>query len=214
MAERASPTSILVSWNPPDPLGGTTGYRIDYTRDGDSGDIVTVNGGFTNEILLTDLLNGATYSISIVATSSYLPSEIVVVTDVHLGMSPVSKYALCSMCDTVPGQPSVTLGTITSTSIFLSWSVPSGSIITNYTIAWERDVTVGCPNEDEDSITIIGDSTSYDIMGLEEDSRYTIVLAISNAAGSSTDSDTVMTEEAGEDRNLYFSVLSPLFGAV
>ena len=75
-AVQTGPTSILVSWNPPDPLGDTTGYRIDYT-DGSSSDSVTVDGGSTDSHTLTGLQNGATYTISIVATSQGLPSETV-----------------------------------------------------------------------------------------------------------------------------------------
>ena len=69
------PTSILVSWSPPNPLGDTTGYRIDYT-DGSSSDNVTVDDGSTDTYTLTGLQNGATYTISIMATSeTSLPSE-------------------------------------------------------------------------------------------------------------------------------------------
>ena len=72
-AVQDGPTSILVSWSPPDPLGDTTGYRIDYT-DGSSSDNVTVDGGSTDSYTLTGLQNGATYTISIMATSQGLPS--------------------------------------------------------------------------------------------------------------------------------------------
>ena len=51
---------------------------------------------------------------------------------------------------------------------------------------------------DEGSDTQSGDSTSYDIMDLEEDSSYMIVVTVSNAAGSSSDDDTAMTLRAGE----------------
>ena len=63
-----------MSWSPPDPLGDTTGYRIDYT-DGSSSDSVTVDDGSTDSHTLNGLLNGATYTISIVATSQGIPSE-------------------------------------------------------------------------------------------------------------------------------------------
>ena len=100
MAVQDGPTSILVSWSPPDPLGNTTGYRIDYT-DGSSSGSVTVSGGSTLSYTLTDLLNGATYNISIVATSNQFPSESVVVMDVPLGMlycliwSPLQLHVHC-----------------------------------------------------------------------------------------------------------------------
>ena len=62
---------------------------------------------------------------------------------------------------------------------------------------WQRDTTVGCSDEDEDSDTIT--DTNYDITGLEEDSSYSITVTASNTAGNE-DSNTVtaMTLEAGE----------------
>ena len=83
-AVQTGPTSVLVSWSPPDPLGDTTGYRIDYT-DGSSNDSVTVDGGSTDSHTLTSLQNGATYTISIVATSAGIPSE-TVTTDMAVGL--------------------------------------------------------------------------------------------------------------------------------
>ena len=63
---------------------------------------------------------------------------------------------------------------------------------------WQRDTSGECPDEDEDSTTITDGSTSYDIMGLEEDSSYSITVTASNAAGSSAVTITAMTLEAGE----------------
>ena len=68
---------------------------------------------------------------------------------------------------------------------------------------WETDDIGGCSGRsDINSVTIsITDgSTSYDIMGLEEDSSYTITVTASNSAGSSAVSNTVtaMSLEAGE----------------
>ena len=65
---------------------------------------------------------------------------------------------------------------------------------------WQRDTSVGCSDEDEDSTTITDGSTSYEIIGLEEDSSYSLTVTAVNAAGSSAVSETVtvMTEEAGE----------------
>ena len=65
---------------------------------------------------------------------------------------------------------------------------------------WQRDTSVGCSDEDEGSTTITDGSTSYEIMGLEEDSSYSLTVTVANAAGSSEVSETVtaMTEEAGE----------------
>ena len=65
------PTSIKVTWTPPSPLDGITGYTISYT--GGSSGIETVSGGSTNSYTLTGLTNGQTYTISIVAISPNRP---------------------------------------------------------------------------------------------------------------------------------------------
>ena len=66
---------------------------------------------------------------------------------------------------------------------------------------WETDDIGGCSGGSDMNSTIITDgSTSYDIMGLEEDSSFTITVTASNSDGSSEDSNpvTAMTLEAGE----------------
>ena len=97
--------------------------------------------------------------------------------------------------------PSVTVVTTTATSISLTWSVPSGSVVSSYEVMWQRDTSVGCSDEDEDSRTINTNSisTAYTISGLEEDSLYRItVTAVNSIANIISDTVTAMTEEAGE----------------
>ena len=96
--------------------------------------------------------------------------------------------------------PDLSTGNITATSISLSWT-SAGSEVDSYEVMWETDDIGGCSGgSDMDSTTITDGSTSYDIMGLEEDSSYTITVTASNSAGSSAVSNTVtaMTLEAGE----------------
>ena len=104
----------------------------------------------------------------------------------------------------VPGQPTVSLVSTTATTISLSWSVPSGSVVTEYVLEWHRNTSGGCSDEDQDGDTITDGSTNYTISGLEEDSRYTITVTASNTAGSSevSNSVTAVTEEAGERLSL------------
>ena len=80
------PTSIRVTWTPPDPLDGVTGYRIHYTTGGGSSDSQTVSGGNTMTHTLTGLTNGETYTISIVATSSTTSSS-AVLANMAVGLS-------------------------------------------------------------------------------------------------------------------------------
>ena len=79
-----------MTWTPPSPLDGVTGYRISYT--GGSSDSVTVNGGNENSCILTGLINGNTYTLSIATTSDVLLSEDVDAGDISLG-----NYRIISM---------------------------------------------------------------------------------------------------------------------
>ena len=72
-AVREGPTGIRVSWTPPTPLGDTTGYRIYYS--GGSSGSENVSDVSTDNLLLTGLQNGASYTISIVGTSNHLNSD-------------------------------------------------------------------------------------------------------------------------------------------
>ena len=93
------------------------------------------------------------------------------------------------------------VSTTTATSISLSWSVPTGSVVTQYLVEWQRDTSVGCTDEDQGNTTITDGSVSYDIPQLEENSRYNMVtVTASNSAGSSgaSNSVTAMTAVAGE----------------
>ena len=197
-------TSIRVTWTP---SSGATGYRIDYSGGGSSGS-VTVSGGDTNSYTLTSLMIGGTYNMSIVATSDHFFSDNVSADmSVTLGKHSVKTGfpgIMGLFAVPVPGKPDIiaTMTVSTATTISLSWSVPSGSVVTEYLIEWQRDTSVACSDEDQDSTTIT--DTSYTISGLEEDSRYTITVTASNTAGSSevSNSVTAVTEEAGERLSL------------
>ena len=97
------------------------------------------------------------------ATRGGSSSESVMVMSVGLGKfvsclvdePPPLLYHGHNTSPTVPGQPSITIvRTFTATSISLSWSVPSGSVVTSYEVMWQRDTSGECSDEDEDSATI------------------------------------------------------------
>ena len=81
MAVQESPTSIRVTWTP---STGANGYIISYST-GSSSDRVNVSDDSTDNYLLKGLLNGATYNMSIVATSQHFFSNNAIVGIVHLG---------------------------------------------------------------------------------------------------------------------------------
>ena len=87
------------------------------------------------------------------------------------------------------------------TSISISWTITTDTVVTSYEVMWQTNNIGGCSGgSDMDSTTITDDSTSYEIMGLEEDSTYSITVTASNSAGSSGLGSPVteMTMEAGE----------------
>ena len=66
-------TAVQVSWSAPASGATVTGYVIYYETTGGSEQSVAV-GAAATEYTLTGLMNGQTYSISIVALSAQLPS--------------------------------------------------------------------------------------------------------------------------------------------
>lgn len=61
----------------------------------------------------------------------------------------------------------------TNTAIQIIWSVSRPGGVT-YVVLWQRNTSIGCPEENKGRATT--NSTSYLIDGLEEDSTYTIVV--------------------------------------
>ena len=79
----------------------------------------------------------------------------------------------------------MSLGSVTTTSISISWSVPADSVVESYDVMWNR------PSGDDPGITAIADgSTKHTITELIEGSSYIITVTATNAAGSIT-SDTI-----------------------
>ena len=73
--EPVSPTNIRVSWTAPLSVASLTGYQIYYQAEGDWGS-VAVDSNMTN-YTLSNLQNGLTYNITMVALSIHLPSSVV-----------------------------------------------------------------------------------------------------------------------------------------
>ena len=196
-AVQDGPTSIILSWTP---SSDATGYSIHYTSVSDSGNKV-VSDGSTETHTLTGLVNGETYTISVAAISDDLPSESVTAgMAVGLRESLLSQTMVHDIVSAVPGQVMLNeVSTTTATSISLSWSVPTGSVVTQYLVEWQRDTSVGCTDENQDNTTITGGSVRYEIPRLEENSRYMMTVTVSNSAGTSGVSNTVtaMTPVAG-----------------
>ena len=191
------PTNITVTWTPPSLLGDTNGYIISFTTGGGSSSSVNVAGANTNSHTLTGLTNGRTYTISIVATSSTgLVSESVATTAVRLCKQNYYQHLFFSQNHIFLTVPSALVlrssPTVTSTTITVTGSVPSGSVVTGLEVLWERNTSVGCSDRNQRSFTVYGGfSGSYRITGLEPGNRYTINMTVLNAAGSGPVSNNV-----------------------
>ena len=79
----------------------------------------------------------------------------------------------------------VSVDSIATTYISLSWGVPSGSVVESYEVKWSSDQ---CPKDhEEDSNTTISDnSASHTISNLRPGTRYTVSVTASNSAGQTT----------------------------
>ena len=71
--------------------------------------------------------------------------------------------------------------------------------MTGFVVEWQRDLEIGCADENEDVISVGGDFIDYTITGLEPGNRYTVSVRASNEAGRGPVSNkvTVMTLETG-----------------
>ena len=103
--------------------------------------------------------------------------------------------------------PSLQVSSATDTTITITGSVlASDSVVTGFMVQWERDTSFGCSNRNQRTITENqGFSGSYTITGLEPGNRYTITVAVFNAAGSGPVSNavTATTEESGKRLKQY-----------
>ena len=196
MAEQEGLTDIRVTWTPPP--SGANGYIIFYANSAGTNGTVTVDGGSTDSHTLMDLQNGATYTISIVATSQHLPSEVIVVErDIMLG-----KVCLLVICDCFITTPAITVplprmaivdtetAEVGPTSISLSWTVPDDTVVTGSLVMWELDSSGGSSaravRDDGSGSSGLLRGTSYTITGLRSSTSYLITIILINPAGNSS----------------------------
>ena len=94
----------------------------------------------------------------------------------------------------LPGQPTVNVSSISSTSISLSWGLPSGSVVTSYEVMW-RALSSGDEANDDGGSGTSGSitSTSYTIQELESNTVYSVTVTVTNAAGSTVSQPIIIT---------------------
>ena len=204
MAEQEGPDGIRVTWTP---SSGANGYIISYVNGVGSSDNVTVDDGSIESYTLTGLQNGATYTISIVAISQHLPSEVIVVEpDIMLG-----KVCVLVICDCFITTPAITVppplmptvdaetAELGPTTISLSWTVPDDSVVTNSLVMWEITSSGGSSaravRDDGSGSSGRITGTSYTIEDLRSSTTYLITVTLINPAGNSSMQVTLSTTE-------------------
>ena len=90
-AVQDGPTSIRVTWTPPSPLDGVTGYRISFTGGGGSSTVTVSVESANYSYNLTNLTNGVTYTVMF-STLSMVPFNRSIVV-------PLGKYWWLSVCN-------------------------------------------------------------------------------------------------------------------
>ena len=76
---------------------------------------------------------------------------------------------------------------------------------TDFIVQWQRDSSIGCSNNDAESIVVHGDYTTYyTITGLEPGNMYNITVRVFNVSGISNMSNviTAKTLETGKRAQL------------
>ena len=107
-----------------------------------------------------------------------------------------------SISSSVPLAPILT-GTVTSTTITITGSVPRSMAETGFMVEWQRDTSVGCSDVNQGTMSVTGPFTIYTITGLVPGNSYLITVRVYNPLGSAPASTvSAMTEEAGERQKL------------
>ncbi len=164
-------TTIPVSWTAS--TGTVTTYSILYNAISSSGPWTTLQGVTSVSTTITGLQPSYIYYVEIIAYNGTTPSAASTVSNTTTAIAPA------------PGQVvGLTIGTTSSTSQALSWSVPSGTV-TTYTVQYEITGTGTFTN-------ITGITTnSYTVTGLAPVTPYTYQVFALNTTVQGSPSTTV-----------------------
>ena len=187
---------VNVSWSAPASGATVTGYVIYYETTGGSEQSVTVVAAATEYTLKNCLMNGRTYSISIVALSAHLPSIQTDPVSVTVGqLLPAHAYTHCLVIvlsyplaeSPIPMSPAnLTSPSQSPTSITLSWEQPAGDAVDIYDIAYTYQGGCSDYTQPENMATVNdGTARAYTLQNLQEFSSYMISVAAVNELGAS-----------------------------
>ena len=90
---------------------------------------------------------------------------------------------------------------VSATAINITGSVPSGTVVTGFKVSWWRDTSIGCSDENYNTISETGVFPNiYQISGLKPGNKYTMSVRLTNGVRYDTYSNsiTATTLETGE----------------
>ena len=137
----------------------------------------------------------------------------------------------------VPGQPHITEISATSTSISLSWSVPSDSVVASYEVMWQSlsrggGITTETEDSDDDGSGTSGSTesdpmgmsgdeesgtsgsitdTSYTIENLTKCTSYIITVTVTNAADSIVSDPIRITTCKLKGKGVYYDIVTLVY---
>ena len=186
-----------------------TGYRIYWSEGSNQGSEDAGASATDLTITIPQPQSSLTYSITIVALSTHLPSTVVGPTTVTVGKQSVYyclfyTYVLAMLflqTDLPPTAPIVTPGATTPTSVVISWNQQSS--VDSYEISFQRATgsqQLGdCSSfEHSGNASVTGSITTYNLTDLQEFSTYVInVTAVNGGGRNESDPLAVNTQMAG-----------------
>lgn len=180
----ATSTFALIDWYAPTDNGGETitGYKVGISEDDISYQYFTVTDEY---ILVEGFTQNKTYWITVQAqnASGYSDST--------------SGTFVTPTTDSVPTEPLLVMtGTITDTSINMSWNIPqkSGTSLTNYILAYSKD------NSTWTEVTVpygFMSRETYNLTGLEKGTDYYLKVAAVNSTGQGAWSSVLTAKTSG-----------------
>ena len=91
----------------------------------------------------------------------------------------------CCVLSAVPGRPSIDENVTNTTSVSITWSIPTGSVVSKYTVEWSSGSW--CPDGDaENSFTLLDGPMSYTISNLTPGTWCNVSVTATNSAGSTS----------------------------
>jgi titin len=176
--------SVVLGWSAPADFGGVslTDYVVETSRDGIAWSVVPHAVSVARSLKITGLVPGVTYQTRVSAVSSVGQSE-------YLTGSFTTPLA-------APNVPrSLSSSAVTSTSLTLSWLLPSsngGSAITDYRV----EVSSNCSTYTAIN-RVVSVNLGFKVTGLKAGTKYCFRVAAKNEIGFSTVSSILQVTTVG-----------------